>query len=296
MNRKKKRALLGGVFLAGVSRAAAGMAAPARAQTGPPPVPDEVAIRQAVLDYMEGGLTGDADRVARGVHGELNKVEIGVLPDGETPILLYNTASTLIANVRSHTPEALVEADKSVEVTVFDVGNNMAAARAVGALWYDLLHLAKIDGEWRIVNVLWVNRQIAAGKGTTDPGARGEVEAVVRDFIEGIYAGDTERLSRAMHPEIHKVLLQSMPETGESFLYRMGSSGMLAAVGAGLLNRPQEEWKLDLEVYDLSLGLASVKATSSQFIDQLLLGKVNGEWKILNDLWVVNPEAGPEGG
>jgi len=291
MNRKKNRTLPCWALLAAV-----GMAAPARAQTGPPPVPDEVAIRQAALDYMEGGIAGDADRVARGVHGELNKVEVGVLPNTTTQILLYNTATTLIATVRGQTPEAVAEADKAVEVTVFDVGNDMAAARVVGALWYDLLHLAKIDGQWKIVNVLWVNRQLADEDGAADPGARGEVESVVRDFVEGIYSGDTERLSGAMHPEIHKVLLRTMPGTDESFLYKMGSSGMLAAVGAGLLNRPQEEWKLDLEVYDVSHGMASVKATSSQFIDQLLLGRVNGEWKILNDLWVVNPEAGPEGG
>jgi len=188
------------------------------------------------------------------------------------------------------------DTDKTVDVRGFDIGNDIAAARAVGAPWYDLLHLAKLDGQWKIVNVLWVNRQSEVENGIEHLSARSEVESTVRDFIEGIYSGDRERLSRAMHPEIHKVLLRTLPQTGEPFLYRMGSSAVLAATEAGLFQRPEDTWEIELEIYDVSHGLASVKVTSSQFIDQLLLGEVNGEWKVINDLWVVNPEAGPEGG
>ena len=276
--------------------AMAGIVGTAGAQTSPPPASDEDAIRQAALDYMEGALTGDAARVARGVHEGLNKVEVGVLPQSGTQILLYNTATTLVSFVRGQAAEMFAETDKAVEVTVFDVGNGIAAARAVGAPWYDLLQLAKLDGQWRVVNVLWVNRRPDAENGTEDPSARPEVEATVRDFIEGIYSGDQERLARAMHPEIHKILLRTIPETGEPFLYKMGSSAMLAATGAGLFTSPQEGWKIELEIYDISHGLAAAKVTSVQFIDQLLLGSVNGEWKVINDLWVVNPDAPPEGG
>jgi hypothetical protein len=283
-------------FIAWALLATAGIAGTARAQTSPTPVPDEAAIRQAALDYMEGALTGNADRVARGVHEGLNKVEVGALPQSETQILLYNTATTLVSFVRGQAGEMYAETDKSVEVTVFDAGNDIAAARAVGAPWYDLLQLAKIDGRWKVVNVLWANRQPDAGNGTEDPAPRSEVEATVRDFIEGIYSGDQERLGRAMHPEIHKVLLRTIPETGEPFLYKMGSSAMLAATGAGMFTAPEEDWKIETEIYDISHGLAAAKVTSAQFIDQLLLGRVNGEWKVINDLWVVNPEAHPEGG
>lgn len=274
--------------------AAMGSSGTAAAQTTPPPGSDEAAIRQAALDYMEGALEGDATRVARGVHAELNKVELGVLPQSETQILLYNTATTLIANVRGHPSETRADGDGVVEVTVFDVGNDIAAARAVGPQWYDLLQLAKCDDQWKIVNVLWT--QPDAENGPTDARARSEVEAAVRDFIEGMYSGDAERLARGMHPELHKVLLRTLPRTGEPFLYKMGPSSLLAATGAGLLSRPEDEWKIELDIYDISHGLASVKATSSQFIDQLLLGRVNGEWKVINSLWVVNPEATPEVG
>ena len=282
------------VLLTACMSLAAGVPLPA--QQAPPPTSDEAGVRQAALDYMEGALTADAARVARGVHEELHKVEIGTIPQTQAQALLYNTATTLISFVRGQAAATFAEADKTVDVTVFDVGNGIAAARASGALWYDMLQLAEMEGKWRVVNVLWANRQPVAGNGTEDPSARSEVEATARDFIEGIYSGDQGRLSRAMHPEIHKVLLRTLPETGEPFLYKMGSSAILEAAAAGLMARPEEEWEIGLEIFDISHGLASVKVSSSQFIDLLLLGKVNGEWKVINNLWVVNPEAEPEGG
>jgi hypothetical protein len=285
---KKKPILLIGMIVVA--------AIPLRAQQSHPPVSDEEGVRLAALGYMEGALTADAARVGCAVHEELNKVELGVIPQSETQILLYNTATTLVSFVRGQAAEMFADTDKTVDVTVFDIGNDIAAARAVGAPWYDLLQLAKLDGRWRVVNVLWANREPDAENGTEDPSARSEVEAAVRDFVEGIYSGDAERLARAMHPEIHKILLRTIPETGEPFLYKMGSSAMLAATGAGLFTSPEEGWKIELEVYDISHGLAAAKVTSAQFIDQLLLGRVNGEWKVINDLWVVNPDAPPEGG
>ena len=115
---------------------------------------DKEGVVHAALDYMEGAVTADADRVARGVHSELTKVVVRTLPQTGRQSLAYNTRTTLVEVVRG-LAERMAEVDKKVEVTVFDVGNDLAAARAVGALWYDYLQLAKIDGEWKIVNVLW---------------------------------------------------------------------------------------------------------------------------------------------
>jgi hypothetical protein len=42
--------------------------------------------------------------------------------------------------------------------------------------------------------------------------------------------------------------------------------------------------------------MAAVKVTSAKYIDHLQIARVNGEWKIINVLWVPNPEAAPQGG
>jgi hypothetical protein len=40
-------------------------------------------------------------------------------------------------------------------VTVLDVLGNAASVKAVMSDWIDYMHIAKINGRWVIVNVLW---------------------------------------------------------------------------------------------------------------------------------------------
>ena len=58
----------------------------------------------------------------------------------------------------------------------------------------------------------------------------------------------------------------------------------------------EAERHIEVEVNDISHGMAAVKLTSSMYIDHLQLGKVNGEWKIINVLWVPNPDRPQRGG
>lgn len=267
----------------------------AAAQKASPPATDEAGVRQAAMDYMEGALTADADRVARGVHEELNKVTVVSLPRNGPQVLAYNTATTLVAWVRG-AGQQLAGVDKTVEVTVFDVGNDIATARAVGSLWYDLLQLAKRDGRWRIVNVLWAQRRPPAETRTDAAASRSEVEATALDYIDGAYSSDAERMARAIHPEIHKVMLATNPRTGESFLRKMGSSSLIEGTRSGLGALPKNERNIEVEVQDVSHDMASVKVTSAMYIDYLQMARVNGAWKIINVLWVPNPDAPGRGG
>ena len=190
--------------------AAAG-AAPSPGQEPSPPTPGVECIARAALDYMEGAMTGDAERVTRGTHPELTKVTVTTLPTGRQ-MLSYNGQTMLVEMVRGMSGGD-PEGDRKVEVTVFDSGSDVAAARAMSARWYDLLQLAKIDGRWRIVNVLW-----ARNDGTAAPDQRAADSAAVTqtalDYIEGAYSGDAARMEHALHPELTKVLLTHHPQTG----------------------------------------------------------------------------------
>ena len=41
------------------------------------------------------------------------------------------------------------------DVTVLDIFGNAASAKIIASDWIDYLHLAKWNGRWVIVNVLW---------------------------------------------------------------------------------------------------------------------------------------------
>ena len=41
------------------------------------------------------------------------------------------------------------------DVTILDTYQNVAMVRIVANTWLDYLQMARVDGSWKIVNVLW---------------------------------------------------------------------------------------------------------------------------------------------
>ena len=271
---------------------------PAVAQEGATMEQDKEGVVAAARDYMEGALNADAERMARGVHPELTKVVVNTYPQTGRQSLSYNTSTLLVEWTRG-AAEQMANVDKNVDVTVFDIGDNLAAARAIGQNWYDFLQLAKINGQWRIVNVLWARNRLQAEDQSgvqPEPTDRAEIEATALNYIDGSFSGDAERMAKAVHPELTKMLLANNRVTGKPFLHKMGASDLIEGTRAGLGTVPENQRNIEVEIYDVSHGIAAVKVTSSRYIDHLQLGKVNGEWKIINVLWVPNPDAPRRGG
>jgi hypothetical protein len=254
---------------------------------------DEVAIRQAALDYMDGALDGDAARIERAVHPELTKVTPMTLKETGKTVLRAAGASRLTELVRANVVN--VEKDKrNVEVTIHDVLEGLVSVKVTSVLFYDLLQLAKIDGHWKIIHVLWKNNPPAeeGESGSVDAGSEREaIKKTALDYIEGAFSGDAERMERALHPELSKVVPVTLPETGRPMLNHMGAGILIEGTRAklGLL----EEGKRNIEVtlLDMGLGLASVKVTSAMYYDFLQMAKIDGQWKIVNVLWKMNPNA-----
>ena len=116
---------------------------------------DEEAIRQAALDYCEGWYTGDPERMERCLHPELAKRIVRTDPETGKSKLDQMGALRLVQYARAgygkKTPKELQQKD----ITILDIYGNVASAKAVMAGWIDYMHLAKYNGEWVIVNVLW---------------------------------------------------------------------------------------------------------------------------------------------
>jgi hypothetical protein len=132
--------------------AAAGIvtAAPAPAQTAA----DSSAIVATALDYIDGFYTSDAVRMERALHPELAKRIVGD-PAGPESSLQNMTAEQLIQATASGGAARIPEEAKKEVVSILDIYNNMASVRIDAGLWIDYLHVARWNGEWKIVNVLW---------------------------------------------------------------------------------------------------------------------------------------------
>ncbi len=121
---------------------------------GPVASPDADAIRAAVLDYLEGWYTGDAERMERAVHPDLAKRI--VRPSTEGPDRVDNmSALRLVQATRAGWGTRVPPDQRQADVVILDVFGSAATVRAEARDWVDYLHLGRIDGEWKIINVLW---------------------------------------------------------------------------------------------------------------------------------------------
>ncbi len=112
------------------------------------------AIRQAALDYIEGYYEGSAERMERSLHPELAKRIARTDAKTGRSRLDQMSALTLVQVTRERAGKAAPK-EQQKEVTILDVFEGAASVKIVANDWIDYLHLAKFNGRWVIVNVLW---------------------------------------------------------------------------------------------------------------------------------------------
>ena len=115
---------------------------------------DSAGIRQAALDYIDGYYTGDGARMERAVHPELAKRIVRTNEQGRSQ-LGQMSAMTLVMGTRAGGGKDTPMAERRDDVTILDIYQNAASAKIYASGWVDYLHLAKWNGRWVIVNVLW---------------------------------------------------------------------------------------------------------------------------------------------
>ena len=117
------------------------------------------------------------------------------------------------------------------------------------------------------------------------------IRATALDYAEGWYAGDADRMARALHPELVKRILVSDTVSGKAFVQTMGSSALVNGTRRGYgKSTPAERQQKDVTVLDVFGNAAVAKIVMSDWIDYLQLVKVEGRWLIVNVLWEQKPD------
>jgi len=129
-------------------------AAEVRAQSTNSAEADKAAIKQTALDYIEGWYEGDAERMERALHPELAKRIMRTNPQGQSRLDQMG-AMTLVQYTRRGGGKQTPKEKQQKDVTILDVFENAACAKVVASDWVDYLQLARSNGRWVIVNVLW---------------------------------------------------------------------------------------------------------------------------------------------
>lgn len=117
---------------------------------------DTLQIRETVLNYLEGFYTADAQRMEEALHPDLAKRALVPGRDGKERFDQL-TASILIDYTSKKPDESIKNGKLKVDIEYYSIINNIASVKADTDYFkfFDYIHLAKIEGEWKIVNVLW---------------------------------------------------------------------------------------------------------------------------------------------
>ena len=115
---------------------------------------EKAAIKTTALDYIEGWYEGNAERMEKALHPELAKRIVRNSPEGRSRLDQMG-AMTLVQFTRSGGGKSTPKDKQEKDVTILDVFGNTASVKVVATDWIDYLHMAKFNGRWVIVNVLW---------------------------------------------------------------------------------------------------------------------------------------------
>jgi hypothetical protein len=154
--------VLGAIAAAGAAAAAATERSPgtadaaAGAADSATAAADRRAIEQAVLDYAEAFYLMEPARIERSVHREL--VKFGFFRD--RPGAAYDGGAMNFRELHElaagwNRNGKFDPATARREVAVLDVLDQTAAAKLVAEWGIDYMHLAKYEGRWQIIHVLW---------------------------------------------------------------------------------------------------------------------------------------------
>lgn len=114
---------------------------------------DAEKIKVTLTDYAKGWYSADAKRMERALHPDLAKRILLTDQKSGKSKLEHTDAMSLIQATRKNKTNST--GDQRIEISLLDFEGVEASVKLVMDDWIDYIHLSNVDGQWKIVNVLW---------------------------------------------------------------------------------------------------------------------------------------------
>jgi hypothetical protein len=117
---------------------------------------DKELVRAAIEDYVDGLYLVQPDRIKKSVHPELMKK--GFWKGKDKTDYAYDgimTFDQLVELAGKWNAKGWLAKDAVKKIEIFDVQDQTASAKLTAYWGTDYFQLAKFDGKWMIVNILW---------------------------------------------------------------------------------------------------------------------------------------------
>lgn len=120
-------------------------------------IPDSLQIKETVSNYIEGWYSADTARMDKAIHPELAKRGIVPSRDGKKTGMLKASYKEMM-EWTSQKPNQFKDNSvkpNQIEISIIEIGVNVAVAKCVSPEYVDYLHLARLKNEWKIINAIW---------------------------------------------------------------------------------------------------------------------------------------------
>ena len=114
---------------------------------------DDMAVQAAAREYIEAWYAGDAQRIEKVLHPDLVRRTLRIDPQTGTTYLMFDGSRDFINLTGEH--KGKPGAKQQEDIAVLDVYRNAAMVKITAASWVDYLQMARWNGKWVIVDLLW---------------------------------------------------------------------------------------------------------------------------------------------
>lgn len=105
------------------------------------------------------------------------------------------------------------------------------------------------------------------------------------DLIAGWYGGDASKMGDFMHESfIKKGVLENAE--GKTVTTSHDKEQFMEAVASERELSPEAEWDINAKTVHLRGNIATVEVQSRDLVDVCQLGKIDGDWQIMNVIWI----------
>lgn len=117
---------------------------------------DSLAIKQAALDYIESQHKPNPQQTERALHPRMVKRTFWKDKATGKDYIRETSTESMILFAESYNKKGdKFPASPQKKVVFLDVSERTASVKLIADEWIDYMHIVKLNGNWKIINVLW---------------------------------------------------------------------------------------------------------------------------------------------
>ncbi|WP_421942880.1 nuclear transport factor 2 family protein [Pedobacter sp.] len=117
---------------------------------------DTLSIKQAALDYIESQHQPNPSRMERALHPRMVKRTFWKDKATNKDYVRETSTESMILLAESYNVKGdKFPANPRKEIKLLDISERTASIKLIADEWIGYMHLVKLNGAWKIINVLW---------------------------------------------------------------------------------------------------------------------------------------------